>query len=112
MSQWTDICKQSDLTPNTGICAQFNQQQVAIFFCQRQQSLYAVSNYDPIGDANVISRGMIGSIDSEFYVSSPLYKQHFHLETGLCLEDPEHRLKTYLVRVSNDMVQLKEAMPI
>ena len=32
--QWTTICKQEELTANAGICALFNQQQIAILSAQ------------------------------------------------------------------------------
>jgi len=106
---WTDICPKNDLTPNAGICAQFNEQQVAIFLCKRTDSLYAVSNFDPFGDANVLSRGIIGSTEDITYVASPLYKQRFNLATGECLDSEVHQLKTFDVRIENEQVQLKEA---
>ena len=106
---WTDICPQNDLTPNAGICAQFNEQQVAIFLCKRTNSLYAVSNFDPFGAANVLSRGIIGSTEDVTYVASPLYKQRFNLATGECLDSEVHQLKTFDIRVENEQVQLKEA---
>ena len=106
---WTDICSKNDLTPNAGICAQFNEQQVAIFLCKRTDSLYAVSNFDPFGAANVLSRGIIGSTEDVMYVASPLYKQRFNLATGECLDSAVHQIKTFDVRIENDQVQLKEA---
>jgi len=106
---WTDICPKHDLTPNAGVCAQFNEQQVAIFLCKRTDTVYAVSNYDPFGDANVLSRGIIGSTEDVTFVASPLYKQRFNLATGECLESPLHQLKTFDIRVENGLVQLKEA---
>jgi nitrite reductase (NADH) small subunit len=105
---WTAICALQDLSPNAGICAQFNHQQVAIFQCKRSDTLYAVSNLDPIGEANVMSRGIIGSTQDILYVASPLYKQRFNLQTGQCLDSPEHALKTFEVRINNNQVQLKE----
>jgi nitrite reductase (NADH) small subunit len=107
-TQWTTICKQNELSPNAGTCAQFNDQQVAIFFCKRSNNVYAVANFDPIGQANVMSRGIMGSTEGQTYVASPLYKQRFDLVTGECLESPLHTLKTYQVRVANDDIQLKE----
>lgn len=107
-TEWTTICKQNELSANAGTCAQFNQQQVAIFFCKRSDRLYAVENFDPIGQANVISRGMMGTVEGKSYVASPLFKQRFDLVTGACFESPEHSLKTYAVRISNDDIQLKE----
>lgn len=107
---WTDICPKNDLTPNAGICAQFNEQQVAIFLCKRTDTLYAVSNFDPFGAANVLSRGIIGSTEDITYVASPLYKQRFNLATGECLDSDkkEHKLKTFDIRIENERVQLKE----
>lgn len=109
MSNWTTICKQSDLTPNTGLCARLNKEQIAIFYCGRNNELYALSNYDPIGEANVLSRGIMGSIKGDIVVASPLYKQHFNLKTGKCLEEPKHKLKTYPVRLFNGEVQLQQS---
>jgi nitrite reductase (NADH) small subunit len=107
--QWTVICASQDLSPNAGICAFFNDQQVAIFLCKRSEQLYALSNFDPIAQANVLSRGLIGSTEAISYVASPLYKQRFNLATGQCLDAPEHVLKTFDVRIENNQVQLKEA---
>tara|TARA_R110001592_G_scaffold36025_2_gene121734 strand:+ start:1554 stop:1913 length:360 start_codon:yes stop_codon:yes gene_type:complete len=106
---WTDICPLNDLTPDAGICALFNQQQVAIFLCKQSNSVYAVDNFDPFGEANVLSRGIIGSTADITYVASPLYKQRFNLVTGECLDSEEHKLKTFSVRIENDHIQLKEA---
>lgn len=107
MSNWKTVCKKQDLAPNVGCCALVDGEHVAIFNCQRTNTLYAVSNYDPIGKASILSRGIIGSIDGEPYVASPLYKQHFHLKTGKCLEHPEYELKTYSARVVDDEIQIQ-----
>lgn len=112
MENWQTICSAADLVPNIGVCALVDGKQVAIFSCSRTDSLYAVSNFDPIGKANVLSRGIVGSIDGQPYVASPLYKQHFHLETGECLEEPEHRIATYPVRIVNGAVEVQLAEAI
>lgn len=105
-TQWITICKQQDLTPNGGTCAKLGEQQVAIFYCKRTDNVYAVQNFDPFGQANVLSRGIMGSTDDKVYVASPLYKQRFDLRTGECLESPEHALKTYQVRIADQHIQL------
>ncbi|MGB5444200.1 MAG: nitrite reductase small subunit NirD [Psychromonas sp.] len=110
MSQWTTVCQFQDLTPNTGICALFEEEHVAIFYCQRSEQLYAVNNVDPIARASVLSRGIMASLQGEMYVASPLYKQHFNLATGQCLEEPEQQLKTYSIRKENNEIQLKQAI--
>jgi len=106
---WADICALKDLTPNAGTCAYFNEQQVAIFLCNRSNHLYAIENFDPFGQANVLSRGILGSTEDITYVASPLYKQRFNLATGECLDSDEHKLKTFNIRVERDWVQLQEA---
>lgn len=103
---WTAVCRQRDLTPDTGICALVGGKQVAIFL-SRRGDLYGISNYDPIGGANILSRGIIGSVGEAVVVASPLYKQHFDLRTGECLEDAGHRVNTYPVRICNGEVQVK-----
>ncbi|MFA0086253.1 nitrite reductase small subunit NirD [Vibrio sp. E150_011] len=107
MNQWTTVCSTNDLVPHTGICAKVDQQQVAIFYCRRSEALYALCNYDPIGQAYVMSRGIMGSMEGQPCVASPLYKQHFNLETGQCIEEPSYQLKRFDVRVEGNDVQVK-----
>lgn len=106
--EWVDICEVTDLLPDTGLCALVNDQQVAIFNSRRLNELFAVSNYDPISAANVLSRGIIGSIGDAVVVASPIYKQHFNLRTGECLEKPEFTLSTYSVRIQDGWVQVRD----
>ena len=72
----------------------------------QESVVYALSNYDPIGQANVLSRGILGDINDQPVVASPLYKQHFNLNTGICLEDETISLAVYPVRIVNDSVQI------
>ena len=105
---WTDICAFEDLVENSGICALLNGQQVAVFLLELQgePQIFAVGNYDPIGGANVLSRGMVGSIGEQIVVASPLYKQHFDLMTGRCLEQPEMVIPVYGVKLQQGRVWL------
>ncbi len=48
-----------------------------------------MSNQDPFSQAFVMSRGIIGDLQGERVVASPIYKQHFSLATGRCLEDKD-----------------------
>lgn len=101
---WVDVCALSDLPPNSGACALVNGQQVALFFLAKPQQVYALANFDPIGKANVLSRGMIGDLGGEPMVASPLYKQHFSLKTGQCFEYQDIQIATYPVRIENQRV--------
>lgn len=109
MEQWIDVCSEDDLQPDSGICALINNRQIAIFYMPREMALYATDNYDPFGKANVLSRGLIGDIQGEPMVASPLYKQHFSLKTGACLEDDTVKVQTYAVRLDNARVQIRMA---
>lgn len=105
---WTTVCAKEDLVENSGICALVAGQQVAIFLLliEGQQRLYAVGNYDPIGGANVMSRGIPGSVGEQLVVASPLYKQQFDLATGQCLQQPEYRLPCYAIGLEQGMVSV------
>jgi len=106
MALWQDVCGIDDLQPNSGICALVDGLQVAIFYLNPADSCYAVSNYDPIGHANVLSRGLIGDINGQPVVISPLYKQHFNLQTGVCLEDADVKIPVYAIRINNNRVEV------
>ncbi|MGZ8152831.1 MAG: nitrite reductase small subunit NirD [Methylovulum sp.] len=106
MAQWIDVCGVDDLQPDSGVCALVKGRQVAIFYMPQDAAVYAIDNYDPFGQANVLSRGLIGDIDGQPVVASPLYKQHFNLITGVCLEDATVTLPAYAARVENARVQI------
>jgi nitrite reductase (NADH) small subunit len=107
MALWRDVCNVDDLQPDSGVCALVADQQVAIFFMVRENTIYAIHNYDPIGRANVLSRGVIGDIKGEPVVASPLYKQHFNLKTGVCVEDRQVSVPVYPVRINNGRVEIQ-----
>lgn len=108
--QWVTVCDTSDLKANAGICALVDAKQVAIFFLEQDNRIYAIGNYDPIGKANVLSRGVVGDLKEQVVVASPLYKQHFNLETGQCLENPAVKVPTYAVRIEGASVQIGQAV--
>jgi NAD(P)H-dependent nitrite reductase small subunit len=99
MAHWQDVCSVDDLQPDSGVCALVDGQQVAIFYMPKDKAVFAINNYDPFGCANVLSRGLIGDINGQPVVASPLYKQHFNLQTGVCLEDETVTIPAYSVRI-------------
>jgi len=99
------ICALTDLVPNIGVPALVNGEQVALFRL-KDGNVYAVSNFDPFSQANVIARGITGSLKGLDVVASPIYKQHFDLKTGVCLEDDSVALKTYKVEVDGEQVSI------
>ncbi|MEZ5529579.1 MAG: nitrite reductase small subunit NirD [Porticoccaceae bacterium] len=99
------ICQREDLIPNSGICALVNGQQVAIFYLPEEEpQVYAIGNWDPIGKANVLYRGIVGDIQGHLVVASPLYKQHFDLATGQCLENDDVTVPTYQIQLVGEQV--------
>ncbi|MBU2038456.1 MAG: nitrite reductase small subunit NirD [Gammaproteobacteria bacterium] len=106
VDQWSSICLLEDIAPDTGVCALYQGEQVALFRIGDSDQVFAISNYDPLGEANVLSRGIVGSVGERLVVASPLYKQHYDLATGECLEDSDLLLKTYRVRVEQQQVLL------
>jgi len=104
--QWQTICHKTDLVNNSGVCALLdNDEQIAIFQVQ-DEKVFSISNWDPIGEANVLYRGLIGDSKGEIYVASPLYKQRFVLNNGKCLDDEAMSIKAYDTRLQNDEVQV------
>ncbi len=107
MSNWQNICQVDDIHTNMGRCALINGEQVAIFrIAGKAEQFYAINNFCPFSKANVISRGIVGSISDKIVVASPIYKQHFDLTSGECLEDEKVSLKTYQIRIEGNVVQL------
>ncbi len=106
MKQWTAVCRLDDIVPNSGVCALAAGQQIAVFRLD-DDSVYALSNHDPFSKANVLSRGIVGDIKGEAVVASPVYKQHFALATGICVEDPTVKVEVFPARVANGIVQVE-----
>jgi len=101
---WHAVCTKDDLIPNSGVCALVQGHQIALFYLPDESpDIYAVGNWDPIGEANVISRGILGSVKGELVVASPMFKQHFSLISGLCLEDESQRISVYPVKSGNEV---------
>ncbi len=59
------------------------------------EEVFALENRDPFSAANVMSRGLIGDISGQLVVASPVYKQHFNLRSGRCLEDESVSLRCW-----------------
>ncbi|OEF23295.1 nitrite reductase small subunit NirD [Vibrio rumoiensis] len=107
---WHNVCELSQLDANIGTGALVEGQQVALFYLPNQQEqVFAIDNWDPIGKAFVLSRGIVGDVKGQPCVASPLYKQHFDLKSGSCVETPDIKVKTWRVRVEDEQVWLQQA---
>ena len=104
---WIAVCRLDDIVPNTGVCALVGGHRVAVFRLDDDR-VYAISNHDPFSRANVLSRGIVGDLKGELVVASPVYKQHFNLASGQCLEDPAVRVAAFAARLESGKVWIEE----
>ncbi len=94
---WTAVCAADDILPNTGVCALVQGRHVAVFRIGDDR-FHAIDNIDPQSGASVLSRGLVGILGDRLVVASPLYKNHFDLRTGECLEAPQNSVRAHDVR--------------
>jgi nitrite reductase (NADH) small subunit len=105
VDQWTPICPVEIIPVGCGVCALVGGRQVAIVRLADGR-VFAIDNFDPFSRAFVISRGLVGTKGATAKIASPIYKQTFDLETGICLDKPEVRIPTYPCRVERGIVHL------
>ncbi len=101
---WQTVCNTDDIGNFLGVRALVENQQIAIF--RVNEKFYAIDAIDPFTNAAVLARGIVGDIKGQIVVASPIYKQHFNLVTGQCLEDENVSVATYIARVQDGQVQL------
>ena len=65
-------------------------------------TLHAVGNIDPFSGAAVMSRGIVGDRGGRATVQSPIKKQAFALDDGICLDDPTVAVPVYQTRITAD----------
>lgn len=99
---WQPICRLDDLIPDAGIAARAHGEQVAVFLTEAGP--FALDHVDPFCGAAVLARGIVGELQGHPVVASPMYKQHFRLDTGQCLEDETVRVRRWPLRVDADGV--------
>jgi len=99
----TVVCGVDDILPGMGVCALVEGRHVAVFRVGTD-GFFAIDNVDPKSGASVLSRGLLGNLGERMVVASPLYKNHFDLKTGECLEAPEHSVCVHSVRVEGGVV--------
>lgn len=101
---WTGICNLQDLPLNAGVAALLHadtdrETQIALFRTSANDQVYAISNFDPFSEANVLARGILCSIGEQLAVASPVLKEHFNLATGQCFEDESVSIATFPVKI-------------
>lgn len=102
---WSSVCSFDDVLPDSGVAALVDGRQIAIF--KVRDAVYALDNYDPHSEANVLARGLLGDLNGEPVVASPVYKHHFNLATGRCVEDADYSVRAWPTRLSDGKIWIK-----
>ncbi|MBX7449253.1 nitrite reductase small subunit NirD [Mycolicibacterium sp. 3033] len=97
---WTTACPYDFLLPNRGVGVLLADGAQAALFRLDDGSVHAVGNIDPFTGAAVMSRGIVGDRGGRPMVQSPLKKQAFALDDGVCLDDPDYELVVYATRIT------------
>lgn len=103
---WCAVCQRDDLVPESGVAVRLQGRQIALFYLPEDGVVYALDNRDPFSDANVLARGLLSDIQGAWTVAGPLYKQHFRLEDGQCLEDRAVQVTAWPARLVGDRVEI------
>ena len=93
-------------SPGWGEAALIAGRQVALIRTAAGE-VFAVEHADPATGAHVMARGITGSRGARPTLASPLHKEVYDLGTGECLGNPELRLGTYAVRVTDGFVEVE-----
>lgn len=103
---WFAACRPTDVPENGGVCVKYKNDQIALFNFTRRGEWYASQNMCPHRMQMALSRGMIGSHEGEPKVACPFHKKTFSLVSGACLNGDECSIKTYPVKVEDELVYI------
>lgn len=106
-ADWQIICSIDDLVPGSGVAVWLNGCSAALFWLPDQEpGLYVLAHHDPLSGAEVLAHGLLCESGGVWSVASPLYKHHYRLTDGVCLEQPDITLQTWPVRLEDQQVQI------
>ena len=107
---FTAVCTVGQLVPERGVAVLVAGQQVALFLVEGESGsfVHAVGHRDPFSGANVMARGLVGSVGDRDTIASPMYKHVFDLATGECLTDPSARLPVHRTWVAGGVVHVED----
>ena len=103
---WYKAAPVQDFPENGGVCLRYKEMQIAVFNFARRNEWYACQNLCPHKMQMALSRGMIGSLNSEPKVACPFHKKTFSLKTGECLNADECSIHVFPVKVIDGYVHI------
>ena len=101
---WFCACTVSDVPEDGGACVLYRGEQIAIYNFTTRGEWYATQNMCPHRMQMALSRGMVGDSNGEPKVACPFHKKTYSLKTGCNLNGENYSIKTYPVKVMNDVV--------
>ncbi|MBS3803580.1 MAG: nitrite reductase small subunit NirD [Oleiphilaceae bacterium] len=105
---WKTIGKKRDLVPGSGVGARLGKCQIALFWIpDMDDRVFAINNYCPFSGVHILARGIVGDVEGEPVVATPLYKQHFSLIDGRCIEHDDVAVDAWEARFEGDEVQVQ-----
>ncbi|KAK0568798.1 hypothetical protein OC861_001575 [Tilletia horrida] len=112
--EWRPMCKLSDLSPSetapTSAVVKYSDTQIAIWNLPGK-GLRAAQNMCPHRRAFVLAEGLVGENENGPYVSCPLHKRNYQLDTkspsggGSC-SDPDYSILTFEAKAEEGVVYL------
>ena len=105
-TSWVGVCHINELVPDVGVCALVHDRQIAVFKISGSEDVYALDAIDPFSKAPVLSRRSVGEVGGQLCVASPIFKQHFRLNDGDCIEDGNVRVAVYGVSIDDGIVSI------
>ena len=103
---WYKAARTIDFPENGGACVRYKDMQVAVFNFARRNEWYACQNLCPHKMQMVLSRGMIGSQESEPKIACPFHKKTFSLKSGECLNAEETSISVFPVKIEDGFVYI------
>ena len=97
---WTAACAYDRLIPCRGVGVLLPDGEQAALFRLDDGTVHAVGNIDPFSGAAVLSRGIVGDRGGRPTVQSPIKKQAFAFDDGICLDDPDVAVPVYKTRIT------------
>lgn len=106
---WRPVGRLTEFEPLWGEAALIDGVQIAVVVLPDGR-VFAVDNRDPVAEANVMSRGIVGSRGDRTTIASPLHKEIYDLATGERLGAEGPSLASYRVRVRDGLIEV--ALPV
>lgn len=106
---WHPVGRLAEFEPLWGEAALVDGVQIAVVVLPDGR-VFAVDNRDPVAEANVMSRGIVGSRGDRTTIASPLHKEIYDLATGERLGAEGPSLASYPVRVRAGLIEV--ALPV